>query len=69
MRRTQDNTECKAGDACFDQMMGITYSDFRSFYSTYVLGCKQWRQGIEMMSPQEAYMRFSIAMKDLDEAK
>lgn len=69
IRRAQENAEIKAGDPAFDNYMAMSYEDFRSFYSTYVLGCAQWRQGIQMMGADEALQRFSIAMKDLQDAE
>lgn len=68
IRRSQENEEIKASDPKFDQYVAISYADFRSFYDTYVLGCKQWRSEIQMMGADEALMRFQIGMKDLENA-
>lgn len=67
IRRAQENQEIKASDPAFDSYMAMTYADFRSFYATYVLSCKEWRQGVQMMGADEALQRFSIAMKDLQD--
>lgn len=69
IRRSQENQEIKASDPLFDSYMAMSYEDFRSFYATYVLGCKQWRDGIQMMDASEALSRFSIAMKDLQDSE
>lgn len=48
-------------DPHFDDFMAMTYADFKSFYATYVLGCKDWgtsqvlapiQQSIEKMKAQ-----------------
>lgn len=67
IRRAQENQEIKASDPAFDSYMAMTYEDFRSLYATYVLGCKEWRPGIQMMDSGEALQRFSVAMKDLQD--
>lgn len=68
IRRSQANEEIKASDPEFDKYLAISYSDFRSFYDTYVLGCKEWRPELNLMSADEALSRFQIAMKDLENA-
>jgi hypothetical protein len=67
IRRSQSNEEILASDPRFDGFLAMTYADFRSFYATYVLGCKQWRQGIKMMGPREALERYRIALTDLED--
>jgi hypothetical protein len=70
IRRAQENEEILASDPRFNEYLALTYKDFRSFYATYVLGCKQWRAGIKMMSPLEALSRYRIGLQDLeDEAR
>lgn len=64
--REQEHEFISARDPKFDQGVWISYANFRTFYSTYVLGCKQWRSGISMMSANEALSRFRILMTDLD---
>lgn len=69
IRRSQESEEIKANDPLFDSYMAMTYQDFRSFYATYILGCEKWRDGIQMMDATEALQRYSIAMKDLQDAE
>lgn len=66
--RAQSGEFVAATDPAFDTYLAMTYSDFRSMYATYVLGCKQWRKGTQMMNANEALERFSIGMKDLNDA-
>ncbi len=41
--RAQDKESIACKDVKFDEFMCISYKDFESFYSTYVLGCKEWK--------------------------
>lgn len=42
MDRKQDNESISSDSDAFDSMIGMSDEDFRSFYTTYVLGCKDW---------------------------
>lgn len=65
IRRTQDNEVILATDPAFDAYIAMSAADFRSFYTTYVLGCKEWKKGTTFMSAGEALDRFKYALKDL----
>lgn len=51
--RKQENEVIKTDDPRFDSFVGMSYSDLESFYATYVLGCKVWKQQGEMIRPQD----------------
>jgi hypothetical protein len=63
---TVHETVKPATDPSFDKGMWISYNDFRSFYATYVLGCRQWKKGIPMMTAQEALARFRPVIEDME---
>lgn len=62
--RSQSDEFIEASDPLFDEYLAMSYEDFRSFYTTYVLGCKQWKTGVKMMSPKEVYQRFNLALTE-----
>lgn len=68
IRRAQAGEEIPASDPRFDSYVAISYDDFTSFYSTYVLGCEKWKKGLTMMSAQEANARLQLFMLDLQRA-
>lgn len=53
-----------ANDPRFDDYVALSYEDFRSFVATYVYGCKQWKEGVSMMTPQQAKVRFQIVLDE-----
>lgn len=62
IRRSQDKQFIAANSKYFDQYMAMTYVDFKSFYKTYVLGCKDW--GIAApMEPLEVALRRFVGIK------
>lgn len=65
--RAQANQTIKATDPAFDKYLAISYDDFRSFYATYVLGCKEWKPGLNMMTNAEAYDRFRVVFEELQQ--
>ena len=60
-RQAGEVVSCR--DPRFKAHMSMTYVDFESFYRTYVLGCKKWPQGIEMMTVLEAWNRLKAVTK------
>ena len=65
--RAQSEEFISASDPKFDGGLWMSYADFRSFYSTYVLGCKEWWGGTSMMGPQEALDRFKIVVDQMQQ--
>ena len=58
-----------AKDPKFDTGLWMTYADFRSFYATYILGCKKWEPGVKMMTTEETLNRFHVVVLDLQREK
>lgn len=50
--QANETISCQAPE--FNQMICMTMADFRSFYATYVLGCKDWQSGMLMMTIDQA---------------
>lgn len=42
LERKQENESISSDSDKFDTMIAMSDEDFRSFYTTYVLGCKDW---------------------------
>jgi hypothetical protein len=40
--RAQDNEFIASDSPAFDEQISMSRDDFRSFYTTYVLGCESW---------------------------
>lgn len=59
VERRQDAEIIKCASAEFDHMMCMTYADFEKFYETYVLGCKSWIKGMEMIQLQLAVDKYN----------
>jgi len=51
--RAQDDEHIKTNDPAFDKYVCMSYVDLESFYKLYVLGCKTWKHGPEMVRPQD----------------
>lgn len=67
--RAQSGEHIDATDPLFDGYIAMSYEDFRSFYATYVLGCKEWYPGMPMMSVESAWEMFKQAAIKAKEAK
>lgn len=63
---TSQETVKAATDPFFDKGLWMSYNDFRALYATYVLGCAKWRNGIPLMTSEEALMRFRIVIEDME---
>ena len=48
LERRQDNESIPSDSPVFDDMIAMSSDDFRSFYSTYVLGCSEWKVGTKL---------------------
>lgn len=51
MVRRQSNEVIRADSPQFDEMMGMKWKGpdgFEGFVDTYINGCEQWKQGIEL---------------------
>lgn len=46
--RAQDNEFIASDSPEFDQQISMSKDDFRSFYTTYVLGCESWGKGTKL---------------------
>ena len=46
--RAQSNEFIAANSPEFDKQISMSDEDFRSFYTTYVLGCKEWKDGTKL---------------------
>lgn len=57
--RKQGDEHIKASDPKFDKFACMTYVDLESFYQTYILGCKVWKGGAEMIRPQDQMLNSS----------
>lgn len=64
--RAQDAEFISAKDAQFDEFIAMSYDDFKSFYSVYVLGCKEWRKSVSTMSMSQAYKKLLVLEQDLN---
>lgn len=53
--RKQSNEVIRCDSPAIDEMLCMSGADFKSFYETYVLGCKTWHRGMARMSVQEAW--------------
>lgn len=42
----------------------MTKEDFDSFWKTYILGCKEWRDGLDMVSASEFMTYHAKALED-----
>lgn len=55
IQRKQAGEAIACSDGAFDGYLCISGPDFQKFYETYVLGCAKWRDGLPMMTAQEAF--------------
>lgn len=53
---------CESSEA--KKQMAMTWNDFQSFYETYVLGCKEWKNGIKMMDAIESWTRLNAVISE-----
>lgn len=58
--RMQENEIISCQDVRFSGFTCMSYLDFKSFYETYVLGCKKWKSGMKMMTVVEAWAMLKI---------
>lgn len=58
--RKQSNEVLSCSDPRAKLLMGMTWDDFQSFYETYVLGCKVWKNDVKMISVTEAWQMLSV---------
>jgi hypothetical protein len=65
--RSQSGEFISASDPSFDQGLWMTYADFRSFYSTYVLGCKEWREGVASVSLSDQFQKYSEVIERMNQ--
>jgi len=49
-----------ANDTRFDSYVAMSQEDFKSFYETYVLGCKEWKTEIELRPALAAKMELEL---------
>lgn len=52
--RAQSNEVISCASPEVDKFICMTGDDFKSFYDTYILGCRQWGRGTPMMSVTRA---------------
>ena len=64
--RAQDAEFIAANDPAFDSYLAMSFDDFRSFYTTYVLSCERWRKGVPMMSALEAWQTYKEAAEQAE---
>lgn len=55
IQRGQDAEEIACFDPRFDGYMCISYADFKTFYDTFVLGCRSWRKDLPRMNAEQAW--------------
>lgn len=48
LSRAQSGEFISADSEQFDKYIAMSSEDFRSFYTTYVLGCQSWGQGTKL---------------------
>jgi len=53
--RKQSEEIIRCDSPAIDEMLCMSGVDFKSFYETYVLGCKTWHRGMARMSVHEAW--------------
>lgn len=58
VERRQEHETVKCADPKFDDMVCMSYADLEAFYSTYVLGCKEWKSGSPTMSLSTAVKQY-----------
>lgn len=62
--RRQAGQVIKGDDPQIDEFMAMRWkgpNGFEGFYETYVLGCKEWKKGVPVMSLQEAAVQLEEA--------
>ncbi len=67
MVREQAGEVIKANSPEFKQLMGMKWKGprgFEGFYQTYILGCKEWKSGVQMIPFEDAVKMLSEAMPD-----
>lgn len=65
LSRPQEHEFIPASDPKFDAMIAMTDEDFKSFYRTYVLGCRDWKPGIPMIKAGVLFNRHKEQLQRL----
>lgn len=62
--RKQSNEVIRCDAPEIDAYICMSGDDFKSFYDTYILGCKQWVRGMPRMSVSQAWAILDAAYKN-----